>query len=152
VVSRDDFLDERRIAMLATTDEDGSAYLTAVWFLWEDGAFLVPTGGTSRKARNARARPRASIAVDARGASLAGVAAAGIVWVIVGDEALELNDRIHRRYVTQAGMDDPGLGALLHDGDDVTLRLVPDRWHTWDMEPAFGHRFGDPSLVFPLAP
>jgi PPOX class probable F420-dependent enzyme len=152
VVSRDAFLAERRIAMLATTDEDGSAYLTAVWYLWEDGAFFVPTGGTSRKARNARTRPRASIAVDARGASLAGVAAAGTVGVIVGDEALELNDRIHRRYVTPAGMDDPGLGGLLHEGDDVTLRLVPDRWHTWDMEPVFGHRFGDPSLVLPLAP
>jgi PPOX class probable F420-dependent enzyme len=152
VVSRDAFLAERRIAMLATTDEGGSSYLTAVWYLWEDGAFFVPTGGTSRKARNARARPLASIAVDARGASLAGVAAAGTVGVIVGDEALELNDRIHRRYVTAAGMDDPGLGGLLADGDDVTLRLVPNRWHTWDMEPAFGHRFGDPTLVFPLAP
>lgn len=151
-MSRDAFLAERRIAMLATADEDGSIYLTAVWYLWEDGAFLVPTDGTSRKAQNVAARSRASIVVDARGAALAGVAAAGATDILSGQEALELNDRIHRRYVTPAGMDDPHLGSLLRSGDDVTLRLVPDRWHRWDMEPAFGRRFGDPELAYPLAP
>jgi hypothetical protein len=49
-------------------------------------------------------------------------------------------------------MEDPGLGGLLEAGDDVTLRLVPDRWHSWDLEPVFGLRFGDPELTFPLAP
>jgi PPOX class probable F420-dependent enzyme len=152
VVSRDAFLAGRRIALLATADQDGSAYLTSVWFMWEDGAFLVPTGGTSRKARNAEARPRASIAVDTRGALYAGVAATGPVEVLQGERALELNDRIHRRYVTPRGMDDPALGGLLRDGDDVTLRLVPDRWKSWDMEPYFGRRFGDPELAYPLEP
>ena len=138
--------------MLATTDDDGSAYLTAVWYLWEGGAFLVPTAGTSRKARNADARRRASIAVDSRGAALAGVSATGPVEVVRGEEALALNDRIHHRYVTAEGMEDFKLGELLRAGDDVTLRLVPDRWHEWDMEPVFGLRFGDLRLVHPLEP
>jgi len=152
VVSRDEFLADRRIAMLATAEVDGSAYLTAVWYLWEDGAFLVPTGQASRKARNAATRPHASIALDSRGASLAGVAATGHVDVVRGQEALALNKRVHRRYVTPEGMDDPGLGDLLRAGDDVTLRLVPERWQSWDMQPVFGERFGDPRLVYPLAP
>ncbi|HEY3206876.1 MAG TPA: pyridoxamine 5'-phosphate oxidase family protein [Gaiellaceae bacterium] len=152
MVSRDAFLSERRIAILATVDADGSAYLTAVWYLWDDGVFLVPTGGTSRKARNAAERPRASIVLDARGPSLAGISATGHIEVLRGDAALALNGRIHRRYVTPEGMENPGLGGLLRAGDDVTLRLVPERWQSWDLGPVFGSRLGDSRLVYPLVP
>ena len=58
----DDFLRDRRIACLATEEPDGSAYLTAVWFLYEDGVVYVGTSGSSRKARNAAARPRGGVA------------------------------------------------------------------------------------------
>jgi PPOX class probable F420-dependent enzyme len=152
VVNRDAFLAERRVAILATLDPEGFPYLTAVWFLWRDGSFLIPTGRTSRKARNAEARPQASIAIDARGAVLAGVRASGRIALVTGDEALEVNDEIHRRYVTAAGMADPALGVLLREGDDLTLRLVPERWQSWDMEPVFGRLFGDSELAQPLAP
>src|SRR5581483_12220791 len=86
VVNRDAFLAERRIAILATLEPEGPPYLTAVWFLWRDGVFYVPTGETSRKARNATARPHASIAVDSRGAALAGVRATGRIEVVRGEE------------------------------------------------------------------
>jgi PPOX class probable F420-dependent enzyme len=152
VVSREDFLAERRIAVLSTEDPDGLPYLNAIWFAYEDGAFLVPTAGTSRKARNARERPRGAIVVDARGPAFRGVAAAGRIEVVEGDEALALNARIHRRYVTEQGMAEDDVGGLLTDGDDVTLRLVPERWQEWDLEPFFGMRLGDPRLAEPLAP
>jgi len=151
-VKRDKFLADRRIAVLATLDPDGAPYLTAIWFLWADGAFLVPTGRDSRKGRNAAARPRASILVDERGAVFRGVAASGTVEVIHGEEALALNKRIHERFVTEKGMADPALGGLLAEGDDITLRLVPERWQSWDLEPAFGDRLGNPELAYPLAP
>lgn len=151
-MNREAFLAERRIAILATLEPDGSPYLTAVWFLWRDGAFHVPTGGTSRKALNAAERPRAAIAVDTRGAVLAGVRASGAIEIIDGETALALNEQIHRRYVTDAGMTDPTLGGLLREGDDVTLRLVPERWQSWDMESAFGRSFGDAKLAYPLDP
>lgn len=151
-MNRDGFLAERRIAILATLDPDGSPYLTAVWFLWRDGNFLIPTGTTSRKARNAEARPRAWIAIDARGAVLAGIRASGRIELVSGDQALELNDEIHRRYVTDAGMADPALGGLLREGDDLTVRLIPDRLQSWDMEPVFGRLLGDAELARPLEP
>jgi PPOX class probable F420-dependent enzyme len=152
VVSRDAFLAERRIAVLATEDPDGSTYLTAIWFAYDDGAFLVPTGGTSRKARNARARPRGAILVDARGPTFRGVTASGRLEVIDGDAALELNARLHSRYITDEGMADPDVGGLLTDGDDVTLRLIPQRWQEWDLEPSFGTKLADPRVAHPLAP
>jgi PPOX class probable F420-dependent enzyme len=149
---RDEFLAERRIAALSTEDPDGLPYLTAIWFSYEDGIFLIPTAGTSRKARNARERPRGAIIVDARGPAFRGVAASGRFEVVDGDDALALNARIHRRYVTEAGMADPFLGGSLTDGDDVTLRLVPERWQEWDLEPFFGTKLIDPRLAHPLAP
>lgn len=151
-MSREAFLAERRIAILATLDSEGSPYLTAVWFLWRDGAFHIPTGGTSRKALNAISWPRASITIDTRGAVFAGVRATGRIEVVGGEEALTLNEEIHRRYVTDAGMADPALGGLLREGDDATLRLVPERWQSWDLESLFGSRFGNPELAFPLEP
>jgi hypothetical protein len=151
VVSREQFLAERRIGVLATEDPDGSTYLTAIWFAYEDGAFLVPTGATSRKGRNARERPRGAILVDARGPTFCGVAASGRFDVVDGDAALATNARIHRRYVTDAGMADPDLGGLLTAGDDVTLRLIPERWQEWDLEPYFDSKLSDPRLAEPLA-
>jgi PPOX class probable F420-dependent enzyme len=152
VVSREDFLAERRIAVLQTEDPDGAAYLTAIWFAYVDGAFLVPTAATSRKARNARERPRGAILVDSRGPAFRGVAASGRIDVVDGEEALEINARIHRRYVTDVGMADPQIGPPLSEGDDVTLRLTPERWQEWDLEPYFGHKLSDRRFAEPLAP
>ena len=150
-MTRDEFLAERRIAIVATEDPEGSAYLSAVWFEFIDGAFFVPTGGRSRKARNALARPRGSIAVEERGGTLRGAAARGRFEVLDGAEALALNERLHRRYVTDAGMADPDLGGALTGADDVTLKLIPEAWTEWDMG-EMGARLGDPRLAHPLAP
>ena len=38
-MSREDFLAERRIAVLSTEDPDGLPYLTAICFAYEGGAF-----------------------------------------------------------------------------------------------------------------
>ena len=150
-MNRDELLAGRRIAVLSTEEPDGLPYLTAIWFAYEDGAFLVPTGAASRKARNARERPRGAILVDARGPAFRGVAASGRIELVEGDAALEINARIHRRYVTDAGMADPDLGGSLTASDDLTLRLIPEHWQEWDLEPYFGTKLSDPQLAEPLA-
>ena len=149
----EDFLAERRIACLATENPDGSAYLTAVWFLHEEGAVYVGTSGTSRKARNAAERPHASIMVDARGpGSERGAAASGPVAVLRGREARQLNDRILERYLTPAGIAAPGVGGALAASDDVTLRIEPGGWRTWSTSEDFEGRLEEPGLSLPLEP
>jgi PPOX class probable F420-dependent enzyme len=152
LVDRDALLAGRRIAVLATTNPDGSPYPTAIWYLWTGGAFLMPTSSASRKSRNVVERPDASIVVEERAPGLAGVAASGRAEVIHGEEAAELNARIHARYLTPLGREHPQVGALLTASDDVTIRLVPERWRTWDMRSAFRDLFEDPELVSPLDP
>jgi hypothetical protein len=147
-----EFLSGRRVAVLATEEEDGSAYLSAIWFEFRDGTFLIPTGAASRKARNALARPRGSIVVDERGGRFFGVGARGALESLDGPAALAANDGIHRRYVTDAGMGDAAVGGVLSEVDDLTIRLIPRTWHEWDMGEGLGPGLSSPDLAYPLDP
>jgi PPOX class probable F420-dependent enzyme len=148
---RERFLSGRYIATLATENDDGSSHLTAVWFLYEGGAFFVPTGSATRKARNVAERGRAAVMVDARTrGELQGISASGAADLLTGEEALRLNARIHRRYLTENGLQDPGLGQPITSSDNVTVRLRPERWNSWDMSEFFGDLFASPDLVYPL--
>jgi F420H(2)-dependent biliverdin reductase len=147
----EEFLAARRIACLATENPDGSPYLTAVWFLFEGGAVYVGTSGTSRKARNAVARPRASIMIDARGPGpQRGVAASGPITVLRGGEARAVNDRILERYLTPAGIAAPGVGRTIAASDDVTIRIDVGPWRSWSTSEDFEGRLEEPGMTLPL--
>ena len=151
-----DFLQGRYIATLATQNADGTTHLTAVWYLFDAGYLYVGTSSKSRKARNAAARPNASLMVDARKPGKErGVTAAGKVEVISGNQAHEINRRIESRYLSAAAMSDPQVGPVFAAFDDVTIRLTPISWTTWDMAvldaQAFDGRLGGtPGYMLPL--
>ena len=150
-MDRERFLAGRYIATLATENEDGSNHLTAVWFLYEEGVFFFPTSGRSRKARNVLARGRAAVMVDAHArGELRGVSATGAADLVTGKQALSLNARIHRRYLTEDGLADARLGQPIASSDNVTVRLQPANWHGWDMSDFFGDLFAAHELAYPL--
>jgi PPOX class probable F420-dependent enzyme len=147
----DDFLRGRRIACLATEEPDGSAYLTAVWFLYEDGVVYVGTSGISRKARNAAARPRAAVMIDSRGPGpQRGVAASGQATLLRGAEARAVNDRILERYLTPAGVAAPDVGRTIATSDDVAIRIDVGPWRTWSTSEDFDGRLEASGMAFPL--
>ncbi len=130
-----EILMERHIASLGTESEDGSIHLTAVWYLFEDGRLYVATSSRSRKARNVSSRPKASLMVDTRTpASERGLVAVCRAEVIRGESSKEINARIHRRYMSEAAIADPRAGGTMAAMDDITLRLTPTGWYTWDMQ------------------
>ena len=140
-------LQRRFIATLGTTNADGSIHLTAVWYLFEDGRLYVATSSKSRKARNVATQPKASLMVDVRKpGSERGVTAAGRADLLSGNQSREINRRIHTRYLSAAAMADPQIEPVFASFDDVTLRLTPESWFTWDMAAldtqAFGGRLG----------
>jgi PPOX class probable F420-dependent enzyme len=146
----------RYIATLGTENADGTIHLTAVWYLFESGCLYVATSSKSRKARNVAARPKASLMVDVRkpGAER-GVTAAGRVELISGEHSQEMNRRIHSRYMSAGAMSDPHIGPVFASFDDVTIRLTPESWITWDMAvldaQALGGRLGGtPGYLLPL--
>ena len=146
----------RYIATLGTENADGTIHLTAVWFLFENGYLFVATSSKSRKARNLAARPKASLMVDVRKpAAERGVTAAGRVNLISGDQSREINRRIHCRYMSEAAMSDPHIEPVFASFDDVTVRITPVSWTSWDMAvldaQAFGGRLGKtPGYLLPL--
>ena len=149
-------LQRRFIATLGTTNADGSIHLTAVWYLFEDGCLYIATSSKSRKARNVAAQPKASLMVDVRKpGSERGVTAAGRADLLSGSQSREINRRIHTRYLSAAAMADPQIEPVFASFDDVTLRLTPESWFTWDMAAldvqAFGGRLGaTPGYLLPL--
>ena len=55
---RDAFLREAHIAVLATRGADGRPHAAPIWYLYEDGVFVMITGRRSTKARNIRQHRR----------------------------------------------------------------------------------------------
>ncbi len=150
------FLQGRHIATLGTENADGTIHLTAVWYLFESGSLFVATSSKTQKARNVSARPKASLMVDARKPGTErGVTAAGKAEIIAGDQSREINRRIHSRYLSVAAIADPHVGPVFAAFDDVTLRLTPVTWMSWDMAAldaqAFGGRLGaTPGYMLPV--
>jgi PPOX class probable F420-dependent enzyme len=146
----------RYIATLGTQNADGTIHLTAVWYVFEDGYLYVATSSRTQKSRNVVARPKASLMVDARKPGKErGVTAAGKVEVISGAQSQKINRSIHSRYLSAAAISDPQVGPVFAAFDDVTLRLTPISWITWDMAvldaQALGGRLGKtPAYTLPL--
>ncbi|HEX6762629.1 MAG TPA: pyridoxamine 5'-phosphate oxidase family protein [Gaiellaceae bacterium] len=148
-----DLLDARVIATLATVGDDGLPYLSAVWFVRDGDDLLVATGGRTRKALNAAARPQAAMLVHGRGERpLHGLAASGYVTVTGGGEARALNERVWRKYLTSGGRAHPDLGEAIAGHDDLSLRFTPREWRAWSTAVDFGGAFELPGLVQPLQP
>lgn len=129
-----ELLEARLVANLATLNPDGSVHLVGMWFLWDGEAILLPTSGATRKARNLGRDPRATVMIDdSRGGfDLRGVTLVGRVEIVPSPEALDLNRRIHLKYVTERGLDLDPVRTYLQT-DDVTLRLLPEKVSSWDL-------------------
>jgi Pyridoxamine 5'-phosphate oxidase len=145
----------RYIASFGTESEDGSVHLTAVWYLFEDGCLFVATSSRSRKARNVVSRPKASLMVDTRTPALErGLVAVCKAEVIRGEGSKQINARIHRRYMSEAALSDPRAGGTMAAMDDITLKLTPTGWYSWDMrildDMLFGGAMKIPGYLLPL--
>lgn len=127
-------LEGRRIASLGTLNATGSPHLTAVWYLYQDNCFFVATSSRTRKAHNLASRPTATLMVESRKPGCErGVTATGPVEVISGVAAKNINEKIHRRYLSNAAIADPRVGQVFAQFDDISLKLRPKLWTWWDM-------------------
>jgi PPOX class probable F420-dependent enzyme len=147
-------LAERRYAILATHDPDDVIHLTPVWFMFDNGRFFFESSSHSRKIRNLRRDPAASVIVDARSPGAEKwVSAAGRAEVFGGEESTVVNSLIRHRYLTQEALGDDRVEGVYAAADDVTIRLTPEKWRSWSAESLdltfFGGRLGaDPERWF----
>jgi PPOX class probable F420-dependent enzyme len=129
-----ELLEARLIANLATLEDDGSVHLVAMWFRWDGESILIPTSKRTRKARNLRRDPRATVMIDDSkgGFDLRGVTVLGEVELVDAPESLALNRSIHDKYVTAGGLELPTVRSYLAT-DDVTIRLRPLAVSSWNL-------------------
>jgi len=128
-----ELLEARLVGVLATIEPDGAVHAIPLWYASEGEAIVFATGSGSRKVRNLRHDPRATLVLhDSRpGFEVCGASIRGRVELVVGDAATPLVELVHRRYVTPAGERLPAAGVFLAS-DDIAVRLLPDSAVTWD--------------------
>lgn len=126
-----EFLAAQPFATVATCNPDGTIHCVPVWYLFDQGRLFVATWSGSRKARNAAAGGPVTVIVDDRDTAV-WVAAVGTAEVLRGPASARINDRLRRRYMTDAGIE--ALGPLLEQAEDATIAVTPRRWKAWDYQ------------------
>ena len=94
------FLRESNVAVLATVDRRGRAHAAPIWYLYEDGEFVMSTGRGSQKHRNIEANPDVTLVIDRRSLPYYYLSARGRAEI---GPALSREDRgrIASRYLTE---------------------------------------------------
>jgi hypothetical protein len=114
-----------------------------VWFLYEDEAIYITTNQQASKARNLARDPRMAVCVESReDARESGMSACGTAELLTGEAAAPIASRINAKYLTEAALEHPVIGPAFQGMSDVVIKLVPDRWISWDMEALGAELFG----------
>ncbi len=129
---------EPNVAVLVTIRKDGRPHATPVWYLYEDGHFLVTILNDSVKRRHVERDPRVSLVVDRRQVPYYAVTIEGTATV---DAPMtpEQRRKIATRYLGEA--DGARYATERPASNTVTLRITPERF--WE----FGHD-GDVTQYF----
>jgi nitroimidazol reductase NimA-like FMN-containing flavoprotein (pyridoxamine 5'-phosphate oxidase superfamily) len=122
-------------AVLGTVGPDGAPHAAPAWFVWRDDAFYASIRRGSRTWLNAELDPRVSVVID-RGhewGELAGVILEGRVELLPAEEP-SMRDPMsdwHQKYRSLLSGD--GFERFTRAIPELGfLRLVPERFDTWD--------------------
>lgn len=128
-----ELLGKRLVGVLATLEPNGAPHVVPLWYAAHGTAVVLATSSRSRKVRNLRREPRATLCLhDSRsGSEVCGASLHGRVELVGGPDAAGLVDLVHRRYLTDAGETLPDVSAFLVY-DDVALVLELEHAWTWD--------------------
>jgi len=122
---REAFLQEANVAVLATVDGRSRAHAAPIWYLYDDGVFLMSTGRGSQKHRNVERHPEVTLVVDDRTVPYYAVMAQGAAEIGPGLD-VATRRRIAGRYLTEAQLE--AYMARASDGESVSIRLRPRKF------------------------
>ena len=119
---REEFLKEANVAVLATVGGGERAHAAPIWYLYEDGVFIMSTGRGSQKHRNVEAHPEITLVVDRRSLPYYAVMAQGRAEI-----GPRLADEERRRMATRYLGEELARAYLerVSGEDSVTIRLRP---------------------------
>lgn len=121
------FLQERRNAIVATLNRDGSVQLSPVWYILHEGRVYISTSDRSAKMRNLRRDPRISVCVDGGHGDYRYVTLSGTAQIVEHGHELQqhMRWRIIRRY-HDSDEAATAYAASTDDGTQVLLMLEPE--------------------------
>jgi len=121
---REEFLKQANVAILATVGPAG-AHAVPIWYLYEDGAFLMSTGRGSQKHRDLERNPNVTLVVDRRTLPYYAVMAWGRAEVGPGLD-VATRRRIAGRYLSNDQLE--AYMARASDGESVSIHLTPRKF------------------------
>ena len=133
---RDEFVARKLVARIATQRADGWPHVTPIWYLWEDGRFLLSLGNSRRHLANLRRDPHVTMCVDIdprvedptktpRAAVCFGLAE----LVEEGPLVREVTEKMEMRYL---GAVPPEFEEALWFEGRTVVAIPPSRWLAWD--------------------
>ncbi len=131
----DAFLNETRLARLATADADGQPHVVPVWYLWDGESLWISTFQSTRKVRMLRQNPRCAVVVDdeREGLELRGVMMQGAAELVRAPRefVIDMSTRIYTRYLGEQGVLAAEPQSWIHDEENGLIRLKPERVVPW---------------------
>ena len=128
------FLEEQRVANIATIGPNGTPHLVAMWYALVDGQVWFETKGKSQKVQNLRRDPRISCLVEAGHTydTLRGVELEGTAEIVEDPERIwDVGVSVWERYNgPYTGETKPLVEFMLHKR--VAVKITPTRVRTWD--------------------
>jgi PPOX class probable F420-dependent enzyme len=132
----DQFLAERRNAVLGTIRKDGSPQLNPMWFYWNGEVFYISTTRSRFKYNHLQRDPRVTLCIDD---------VTGFQTVIVEGRAQIVEDDLWgpTRLIVEKYVDKGHVEARLarmRTEPRVILIIRPEKWISWDMALRAGPR------------
>jgi len=121
------YLEEVRLAVFGTTNPNGTPHLTGLWYELRGDTIVLNTGTASKKVRNLRRDPHASVCVIDHAAARH----VTIEGTVTFDDEHVVDDlvRLASRYIgPDAG---PGVAQNIAKVPHITLQLSIDSVHTF---------------------
>lgn len=126
-----EYLEEPRLARIATCGPDGP-HVAPMWFARDGESIVITTNAHSKKVKNLRRNPEASITVDGTdgGYRNHGVIVKGEAEV-AEDEGYADTKRVFSRYLDS--LDDSYTQKVLQS-DRVSIRVTPGKVLSWGLK------------------
>jgi hypothetical protein len=140
IEERDALLGRQRTCRIATVGADGAPHVSALWFVWDGEAMWLNSVVKSQRWTNVLREPRVSILVDGgeEFTELYGVEVIGSASPVgEAPRTGEPNDELTAPETAFATKYTGG-GTFHYDGRHAWLKVVPEKFVSWDFRKMFG--------------